>query len=498
MKKMKKLLCLVLVVCFALSMVMVSNAAVPTTDHSKAYALKMYMIGGTDPNDAGLIQDAANKYLKDKINATLKFTVFNYGDYGQKMTLKEASNEKFDIMFTANWENSYADCATKGYLVDLTDLLDRYAPKTKALLGPKIIKGCSIGGRLYAIPANKEMAHDWQLLYRKDIAKELNLDMSKIKTLADAEPIFTSVHKAKPAMYTYETVAGESAYRVLDFEKMNGDNYPGAIYSPVYNKKGAAATKVVNDFATPEAIGLYKLMHKWYGLGFIRKDSDTVTDFQGDLKAGKVFSVVQSGKPGKDAEMSAATGQDFGSVEITTPVATSRDSGTGSMNGISKTSADPIRSLEFLELVNTDTYLSNLLVYGIEGKHYEFADKAKGIVKILPAGSSNYNRAGNGWSTGNQFINYLTTLDDPNKWTNYKKFNEAATLSPLPLFTYNPKAVKTQLAALTAAKQQYMPLLETGKGDPNKYLPMFTAKLKASGLEKVLADMQKQVNAVLK
>ena len=497
MKKMKKLFCLVLVVCFAFSMVIASNAAVPTTDHSKSYDIKMYMIGGSQPQDADKIMDAADKYLKDKINVDIKFTVFDYGDFPNKMSVKCAANEKFDIMFTSYWTGAtqYSTLVSSGYIIALNDLMEKYAPKTKAILGDKIIKGCSIGGKLYAIPAMKEMAHNWQLIYRSDIAKELKLNMSSIKTLADAEKVFKTVKAKKKSMYPFQSVAGESSYRVLDFEKINGDDCPGAIYSPVYGKKGADTTKVVNDFATPEAMQLFKLMNKWYKLGFLRKDSDTVSSFLSDITSGKTFSIVQSGKPGKAEEMTLQTKQPLESIDITPVIANARDAGTGSMMAISRTSSDPARAMEFLEILNSDKYMNNLMVYGIEGKHFKFVDEKKGIIKMIGDG---YARNGSGWATGNQYLNYVTDKEDPEKWAKFKVFNDKALPSPLPLFTYNPKAVKTQVASLTAVKKQYVPLLETGKGDPAKYVPIMNAKFKANGLTKVLADMQKQVDKVIK
>lgn len=495
MEKTKKLLCLVIAVCFTFSAIITSNAALPTTNHSKPYEIKAYFIGGYQPDNAYKVMEAADKYLKKKINASIKFTVFDFTDYPNKMSAKCAANERFDIMFTANWTGDveYNTCVSKGYIIPLNGLMDKYASKTKAALGSTIIRSCSIGGKLYAIPVLKEMAHNYQLIYRADVAKELKLNMSKIKTLADAENAFIKVKKNKPGMHPYQLVAGESLYKVLDFEKINGDDCPGAIYSPAAGKKGAAATKVVNDYGTPEAMKLFKLMNKWYNQGIIGRNGKN-TNFLTDLALGKTFSVIQSGKPGKAAELAHQTKRPLASVNITPVIANAYDSGTSSMMAVSKTSEDPVRALEFLELLNTDKYLNNLMVFGLEGEHYQFVNREKGIIKLVGEG---YARSGNGWSQGNQYLNYVTNTEDPEKWTKIKKYNNSALHSPLPYFIYNPKAVKTRITKLTAVKKQYVPMLEAGKGDPAKYVIIMTAKFKASGLDKVLADMQKQVDKLL-
>ena len=49
-------------------------------------------------------------------------------------------------------------------------------------------------------------------------------------------------------------------------------------------------------------------------------------------------------------------------------------SARGAMTAINKNSAHPEKAMEFLNLVNTDEYLRNLLNYGIEGVHWTKAE----------------------------------------------------------------------------------------------------------------------------
>ena len=181
MRKTSKLLCLVVVAVFAFSLVLTgcgssssstsantsttpaatvapSASTAAATDASKLdpVDLKWYVIGNGQQPDVQSVLDEANKYLKEKLNATLSLTCFLWGDdYEKKMTAKVASGEEFDICFTANWALNYGQNAAKGAFVDITDLIGKYAPKTKAVLGDAIIKGASINGKLYAIPTKK-------------------------------------------------------------------------------------------------------------------------------------------------------------------------------------------------------------------------------------------------------------------------------------------------------------------------------------------------------
>ncbi len=454
--------------------------------------LKWYVVGNGQPKDTDAVMAKVNEWLQPRINATLKLTIFTWGDdFEQKMGAKIASNEEYDITFTSNWAANYLQNAPKGAFVDLTPLLDQYAPKTKALLGENVIKGASIDGKLYAIPTNKEMAHNWGFLINKQLADKNGIDLSTIKKFEDIEPALKIIKEKEPGVEPFQTVVGESAYRILDFEKMVDDNVPGAIYGD------GRDTKVLNDFGSPEAMTLFTTLHNWYKAGYIRKDADTITDWQANRKAGKVFSAVASLKPGKDGEESVSSGIEWQQIDITAPMSTTREM-TGAMQAISKSSKNPERALMFLELANTEPELCNLINYGIEGTHYTKVNDTK--IKQTQAGIDGYN-TGTAWLFANQFNTYIFDSEKFDsataKWDKFKAYNESAKASPILGFTFNADPVKTKVAALTGVKKQFMPGLETGKSDPAVVLPKFTEKLKAAGMDDVLVEMQKQVDAFL-
>jgi putative aldouronate transport system substrate-binding protein len=448
--------------------------------------LKWYAIGNGQPKDMDKVLEKVNEWLKPRINATLKLNIFTFGDdFEQKMAAKVSSGEEFDITFTSAWALNYGQNSAKGAFVDLTPMLDKYAPKTKAALGDKVIKGASINGKLYAIPTKKEMSHNWGFLVRKDLAEKYQMDLSTIKKFEDIEPMLKTIKEKEPGVYPFSATVGESPYRLLDFEKQVDDNCPGAIYGDFRD------TKVINDYDTPETKALLDTVHKWYQAGYIRKDADAVTDFSQDLRAGKTFSIIRSLKPGKDAEDALAYNQKLIQVDLTKPVATTREM-TGAMQAISKSSKNPERALMFLELINTEKELINLVNFGIEGTHYKKIDDNT-IDSIKPAVDS-YN-PGTPWMFANQFNTYLFPSEDKDKWAKFDKFNADGTPSPLLGYSFNVEPVKTKVAALTAIKRQYFPGLECGKADPATVLPQMNKKFADAGLAEVLAEMQKQVDA---
>ena len=162
---------------------------------------------------------------------------------------------------------------------------------------------------------------------------------------------------------------------------------------------------------------------------------------------------------------------------------------TTTMQAISKTSKNPERAMMFINLINTDKDLYNLLVNGIKDKHYTLgADNV-----ATPTADSGYSVPG--WVFGNTFNALLT----PGKTTaildQVKKDNETAKPSPIMGFSFNVQPVSAEIASVTAVIGEYGPGLDTGTIEPNTKLAEFQAKLKDAGADKIVAEIQKQLDA---
>jgi putative aldouronate transport system substrate-binding protein len=457
----------------------------------KPVELTWYVIGNGPAADQAAVDEAASKYIQSKgLNASIKITCFDWGTYDSKMQTQIQSGEAFDICFTAVWTNNYRNNVARGAFLALNDpkndLLSKFAPKTKESLGADFLAGSAIDGLNYAIPANKEKAHNWGFILRSDLVDKYKMDTSKIKSLDDLQPYLKTIKDKEPGMYPLEATAGESPRFLLDWDKMVDDDIPVSLYPD--NR----SDKVVFEFEAPETRALFKTVNKFYTMGFIRKDAATITDFNADEKAGLIFAASKSLKPGKDAEMTNSTGKPWMQVEITPPVMSNRET-TGSLQAISRTSKNSELAVKFLELFNTDKYLNNLINFGIEGTHY--VKVSDSVIKAGP-GNDKYN-PGTAWMFGNQFINYLWSNEDPEKWAKFLAYNKAS----LPLkslgFSFGPDAVKTEIASCKGVWKEYTPPMETGTVDPDKVLPEAIAKYKAAGIDKIMAEVQKQYDAFL-
>lgn len=464
-----------------------SNTSQDDNSTLKPVELTWYFIGNGQQKDVEMIEAKVNEYIKDKINATVKLQCYAWGEeYDNKLSQMIASGQNFDICFTAAWANNYVTNASKGAFVALNDdkkLFETYAPKTMALLGEDFLSGSQINGINYGIPANKEKAHSWGFLFNKDLVEKYNLDVNSVKSLEDLEPLLKVIKENEPNVYPLEALSGESPYKLLDWDTVGDDKCPGVVTNDTTD------LKVFNEFETEETMQLFKTLREYYLAGYIRQDAMTVTDYNADETAGKIFCATKSLKPGKDAEMTLSSGVNWTQVYITPAVISNRDT-MGSLQAISSTSKNPERALMFLELFNTDEYLNNLINYGIEGTHYEkISDK---VIKAAD-GADGYN-PGTGWMFGNQFLNYLNEKEDPDKWSKFEEFNASATATKTLGFNFDATPVKSQIAAINSLWDEYVPSLETGSVDPEEFLPKFIKELKAAGIDDVIAEKQKQLD----
>ncbi len=461
---------------------------------SKTVELLWYVIGSTEQDDQDLVEEKVSNYLSGKINATVDIIFMDYVDYMEVMGTKLAAGERIDICFTSGWAGSaeYKKNAGDGNFVPLNDYLKEggILEGTARILGEDFLGATKIKGINYAIPCNKEKAHNWGFLARKDIVEKLGLDaeMRAVKKTSDLGAILKKVKDAYPEMISLVTATGEAPWRLLDWDTINDDSVPGALYPDGRNNT------VINQFATPEAKEHFEVMRDFYLKGYIRKDAATYTDWQNDLNSGLGFCVSQSMKPGKGVEYSQGKDYDFLQYDVTEPVMSNRES-DGSMMAIPIASKNPDRAAMLLEIANTDKYLNNLLNFGIDGKHYKKVPGRENIIELTDDAGWRPNIT---WVFPNQFMNYVMSNEDPDKFVNFEKYN----LSAKPLnslgFVYDISNTSNQISALKQIVNEYTPRLFSGSAKVEKILPEFLNKLEQASAAEVIADMQAQYDEWLK
>ncbi|URN95067.1 MAG: ABC transporter substrate-binding protein [Candidatus Pristimantibacillus lignocellulolyticus] len=443
-----------------------------------------FPIVSSDLSGLQLAEDEMNKITESKIKVRVKFMPINAGEWLQRTNLIFSSSEKLDLTYVHG--TMYSNMVAKGMLVPLDDLISEYGNGITASLEPKYLNASKLGGKIYSVPSVRDLAGSYGYTIRKDLVEKHNIDMSAIKTLDDVATVLQLLKEKEPDMVPISTGGTQSFRDVYKFYDELGDNM-GVL--PNYDND----LKVVNLFETKEYEEFVNRIRDWYQSGYILSDAATNKLSLVELiRSGKVASYIGMQKPGFDAQESKSNGVEVVSTELS-PAYSTTSNITVSMWGIPVHTKLPEKAMKFLNLMYEDENIVNLFTWGVEGKHYE---KVQDHIIKYPEGQDASSVGFNSlqWMFGNQFKAYVLENNDPDIWTKTAEFNETATPSKALGFIFDGTNVKTEYAAVSNVITEYKLPLETGSVDPAKILPQFIEKLKAAGIDKIVAEKQKQLD----
>ncbi|MCR8630323.1 ABC transporter substrate-binding protein [Paenibacillus radicis (ex Xue et al. 2023)] len=433
--------------------------------------------------DQKTIEEEVNKITKAKLNATVKMGPIDIGSYEQKMNTMVAANEPMDIIWTSHWNFKMDQNVAKGAFLQLDELIDKYAPKLKKSRPESVWNFSKIDGKTYAVLSYQTVTERSGFLVQKRYADKYGLNPADIKNPFDMESFFAKLKAGEKDVIPYGISRLGATGGMLN-PILEGVTSGVSIY------RGDKSLKLVPTYETPEYKDLLPKLHDWFKKGYINQDAATlksITELQITGKVAAIFHNVL--KPGREGEERVTMGGND-VIALYTSGVTLPAINLSSAMGISRNSKNPDRAMMFLELLNSDKELFNLISYGIEGKHYSKVDADH--VKSIANGGYAPNQS---WVFGNVFNSYLQEGQPSGTWEETQKLNESAVPSVLTGFVFNLDPVKTEIANMKAVEDEYLPSLSTGTVDPAQKYNEFIDKYKKAGQPKVMAEVQKQLDA---
>ena len=450
-----------------------------------------------DSSTLDTVEEKINAITRDKIGVEVELMPIAIADYSSNVSLALQGGEKIDV-FESLGDFNTAVSSSMAY--DLTDIIDQYASETKDILGEDLLAACKKEGKLYGIPTYKPYALTPMVIYKQEIADELEIDMTQVKNIFDLTDVLRKVKNAYPDMTPLVPV--QSGTSGVNLTVQNVDYLTDDYYSPKGILKDGEMT-VVDYYSTDAFKELVDLTRTWYNEGLILKDAATTTSTATELmSADNSFCYVASySYPTEDTAASLESqvgGVDLGAVQIGDAYLD-----TTSINAlswmVSSTSKVPEAALKFLNLTFSDKDIINLLIYGIEGRDYVKDDE--GYVSYpegKDAASVPYTAQLSCGTLGNYFLidPMVGTSKESLIWE--EEQNQLAEKSPAMGFTFDSSSVKTEYTSVTNVIQQYFPGLLCGSVDPEVALPEFKEKLTKAGLDTIIAAKQEQLDQWMK
>ena len=344
----------------------------------------------------------------------------------------------------------------------------------KAEIDQRFWDGAKVDGKTYAIPNQKEIGVAPMWVFTKEYVDKYKIPYQDIHSLEDLEPWLKLIKEKEPGVTPLYITKGFSFTTFFD-----------QLVDPVGIDLNDKDLKIQNMFETKEMKKALETLRKYYKAGYINSDAATAQDD----KAVKRFVTKADEQPYAENIWS----KDLKYPVVASPITDTwitNGSTTGSMIAVSKNSKNPEKAVEFLNLLNTDEYLRNLLNYGIEGTHYKKTGDNK--IELINPEDKRYDVAY--FAMGNLFKTYIVGEEPADKWKEFETFNDAAKISPALGFKFDSSKVSTEIAAINNVLEEFKATLYSGSVDVDEYLGKLNTKLKEQGINKVITEMQTQMD----
>jgi putative aldouronate transport system substrate-binding protein len=463
-----------------------------------------------EKTDTRLVLSELESKTADRLNIQLEFKWLPPNIYAQTIQARLSSGEELDAFYCGlpgQGLLDYTDLARDGLLADLSDALPAYAPGLVAQYDQNDLNCALVEDRLYAIPALFPMADNIYAIVRQDFMDSYGLPA--IKTFADYDQYLAMIKENEPdtipgriADSTVALFARSSGYAIFDKDHFLVYGWDDKTMQ-IIPWEQTAEFRIVAGFLTDWARkGYLELAAK--GAGDIWNAGDMIINgqissflFAGEYRIGETISLVEYTL--NNFFISNNIPREIAAYRLYPDLVAQRLNplGNGLTTGslaLSAKSEDIERTLMFLDWLQSSQENYDLIMYGIEGKHYQL----NGDQLDFPEGITIDRNDWLGWDGRQAFKNLA-----------YERFTAGSPAEAKELYAENIRfksvlaphdgfyADYARLTELLGLRKQLiiseieLPLL-TGTFDLND-LDYLIEQLKKTGTDEIIADIQTQL-----
>ncbi len=479
---MKKVLAFILAC--VMSIVFVGCSGSKTNRNDAESKVVFYFMGDPDKLDNDEVYAAANEILKKKYGIEVIFNPISMSAYNDKMNLVMASGEYYDVCWTSNWSNDYTTNAASGAYLPLDDALSKEMIDVKGIFNDDIWDAVRVNQKIYGVPIQQIFAYTGGVMIPSEYYDEYShfITDNSITKLSDYTPYIEAVSKLAPKQanisFNFDNMLTTYGWEII----------PGVGIAAVTYEGDKNSVEVFNIYETDEFREGVETRKAWTEKGYTI--DGLIVGQQGGESPAKTPIIFQLYKPGVEI-MNKPSGFSVEAIPLTKSYLSTAGI-LGTLYSISANSKNVEGSMKLIEALNTDAEIANLLTYGIEGKHYNKI--SENVIDVVEnPGYSNHN-----WCVGNVFNLYVTDEFEPTIWEDTKKMNDEAIPSRILGFSVDINPIAVELNNCNTVLNEYLSIVQSGVGDTSAALDEMLKKLKQAGSDKVIAEVQKQINEWLK
>lgn len=491
---MKKVLSLVLTAFLVLSLMPVALGEGAAIDFDEApYTIHVcYPVLSEAQTDLAMIQEKLNELTLETINANVELEAVGLFSMANVYALKASSQEPMDLIMLMPGSTYLATFANNGLIRAVDEELDAWGADIKEVVGERLGVG-RYNGQQYAIPQNGRLTRN-AIGFKLSAAlcDQYGIDVDAIETLEDLEAAFAIIKENEPELTILapEQTGGNIMHVLMGYIDALGY----AASKLVENEDGSL--EVVANPETEIYMQAAQKVREWYEKGYISRDVNTAQESGSQmLWAGKLFATAA---PSLGPEGGNITnGVRVVDVLFDFPPVLATTDNQLQLWAVSTTSQRPDKAVQLINFLDSSAEASNLLRFGIEGVHYTVLEDGSIDVSTNAGWVNNWDSFGDANSVyvrndalvagGDISLDAFMGL--------VAAWNDATLYSPAYGFTFDPGAVRTEIAACDAVTDEFGKAIGNGTVDPETEVAKYVERLYAAGLQTILNEQQRQLDA---
>lgn len=449
-----------------------------------------YVMPGNAPEDQAAVEAAINQKLEqDGLNLTYKAIYIPWDVWDQKTNLMMSTGEEFELITIMHDLKGPNVLASNGGIMPIDELLVQYGADLKASIPDWVWDSAKISGQTYFVPNFwLDTAYsDGMFTMRTDLLESNNLkppttpeellnaaEIIKKNWPEDNKNVYIRVLPTEPPAYLH------TAY----------DTYPFAVYQDLIYIDQQGNVKAWIE--TEEFKKNTAFFRDAYKKGLVNPDILTAPAevLSREESLGRILYREGEGIAGEQALAETVPGAKLDMFYFNDKPKF-RAYGVRNSNGVSATSKHPEAAVQFLNWMMGKQDNFDLVSYGVKDTHWK--DIGEGQYEVLKKDSNNAAAYSlQFWMLGNLEMNRWTPDTNPKYVDLRSKVADDAVNSITVGFNFDASVVGAEYANCLAELKASIYPIKLGLIDYEEAYPDALKKMKAAGLDTVVAEYDKQ------
>ena len=437
------------------------------------------------------VSEELNRITREEIGVEVELLPLTESEIASRFLFWTNDQEEIDLAFLGNDE--IRQYFGRRMLLSLDEYFYGNGMIMKALTetGPDLTEGAVYRGYTYGIGNvddsniyGRGFVMDREALERSGIT----VDPDKVYTMEEAGEIFRVLKTENDGVYPVCSMTADKGSVTENF------------IAPFYAASSDISTGVDYDSETGRFFNRYasayyrefiELQRAWYLEGLLYPNL-LLSDYSPKelARAGIILGYAADNSP----EHLSDSGFPGGAVIINMTYTYRKTGHPGSGYWtVPVTAKNPEAAVRFLGLMYSDSRITNLLSYGIEGVHYQATDRESGLIEGVRKADGSYLYDNPYRIYGNQEQAYRRmSREVSDAWLKWKDTAEDVT-DPVDGLVWESDEYTEEIEKVQEAVASYAPILESGSADIEIYYPRFIKALSDAGIDELIDARQQSV-----